>query len=164
MSWLSSWVIGIAGVCFISVIADLLLSGGKTSVFIKNVISYAVILVIILPLPNLFNKDFLTKEMFSNLEVNVQDDFIYNLNQNKLDALVSDIETDLKNLGILGIQVSISANIFDNPMQIDAVYVDLYNVVISQNNANINIKTEVVNVVQKYIEISDDKVIFYEWE
>ena len=80
----------------------------------------------------------------------------------KLDKWTQDINDDLVNGGIYGAVVSISANIFERNMEINAVYVDLYNVVISNENKNINIKTEVVRVVLNYINIKEDKVIFYE--
>ena len=162
MTSLSSWVLSIAGISFVSVVLDLMLPEGKTHVNIKNVISYAIILVVILPLPNLINKNFSVENIFKEIEINIQDDYLYNINQSKLDAIKEQIENELNNRGILGVEVSISANIFDNPMEINAVYVDLYNAVISDNYENINIQTEVLSVVLEIGNIPKDKVVFYE--
>jgi len=164
MTSLSSWVLSIAGICFVSVVLDLMLPDGKTNSHIKNIVSYAIILVVVIPLPNLLNKNFSASDIFEKMEINIQEDYIYNINQSKLDALCKQIEEELTEKGILGVEVSISANIFDNPMEINAVYVDLYNVVISDNKGNIYIKTEVVEVVVDIINISKDKVVFYEWK
>lgn len=162
MASLSSWVLSIAGICLLSVIIDLVLPDGKTNGIIKNVFSYAIVLVVILPIPNLFKGNINLSDVFSEIEFEVQDTYIYNVNQAKLDSWTKSIETSLNNKGIYGAVVSISANIFETNMEINAVYVDLYNVVISDKNSNINIQTEVVSVVLDYINISKDKVIFYE--
>lgn len=162
MSEVSAWVLSIAGVCLLSVVVDLISPDGKTNSSIKNVFAYAMILVVILPLPRLINSNFNIQDVFSEHEIQIQDSYIYNMNQAKLDKWTKSINNDLNNKQIYGAVVSISANIFDTNMQIDAVYVDLYNVVITDKNQNINIKTEVKSVVLKYININEDKVVFYE--
>lgn len=162
MSAISSWVISIAGICLLSVLMDLIMPDGKMGSCIKSVFSYAIALVVILPLPNLFKNEFSIDDIFSETDFEIQDSYIYNVNQARLDKWTECINDDLTNQGIYGVVVSISANIFEVNMVVDAVYVDLYNVVISDENKNINIKTEVVGVVLKYLEISKDKVVFYE--
>ena len=162
MGSISSWILSIAGVCFISVLVDLAMPEGKTNFHIKRVMSYVIILVVIFPLPNILKGNFDFGEMFSGVEINIQDDYIYNINQNKIDALTKSINDDLSNKGIVGSTVSISANIFDYNMEINAVYVDLYNVVITEELKNINIKTEVTSVVLKYLNIKEESIIFYD--
>ncbi len=162
MESISAWILSIAGICMLSVIIDLVVPDGKTNTIIKNVFSYAIVLVVILPLPKLFKNNTDLNDLFSPVDFPMQDNYIYNVNQAKLDKWTQDINDDLVNGGIYGAVVSISANIFERNMEINAVYVDLYNVVISNENKNINIKTEVVRVVLNYINIKEDKVIFYE--
>ncbi|MCI7003011.1 MAG: hypothetical protein MR904_01540 [Clostridia bacterium] len=162
MESISAWILSIAGICMLSVIIDLVIPDGKTNTIIKNVFSYAIVLVVILPLPKLFKNNTDLNDLFSPVDFPMQDNYIYNINQAKLDKWTQDINDDLVNGGIYGAVVSISANIFERNMEINAVYVDLYNVVISNENKNINIKTEVVRVVLNYINIKEDKVIFYE--
>ena len=162
MESISSWVLSISGVCILSVIIDLVIPDGKTNSIIKNVFSYAIVLVVIMPLPKLFKANNGFQDLFSQVDYTIQDDYIYNVNQAKLDKWTECIVTGLNDIGIEGAVVSISANIFDRNMQINAVYVDLYNVVISDGNKNINIKTEVVRVVLNYLDIGKDKVVFNE--
>ena len=162
MESISAWILSIAGICMLSVIIDLVIPDGKTNTIIKNVFSYAIVLVVILPLSKLFINNTDLNDLFSPVDFPMQDNYIYNVNQAKLDKWTQDINDDLVNGGIYGAVVSISANIFERNMEINAVYVDLYNVVISNENKNINIKTEVVRVVLNYINIKEDKVIFYE--
>ncbi len=164
MSAISSWVVSIAGICLLSVLMDLIMPDGKMGSCIKSVFSYAIALVVILPLPNLFKGEFLIDDIFSETDFEIQDTYIYNVNQAKLDKWTECINEDLTEQGIHGVVVSISANIFEINMVVDAVYVDLCNVIISGENTNINIKTEVVSVVLRYLDISKEKVVFYEWE
>ena len=163
MESISSWVLSIAGVCILSVVIDLVIPEGKTNGIIKNVFSYAIVLVVVMPLPKLLKSNNGFQDFFPQVDFTIQDDYIYNINQSKLDKWTESIMADLESVGINGVVVSISANIFDKNMQINAVYVDLYNVVISDKNKNINIKTEVVRVVLNYLDIDKDKVVFYEW-
>lgn len=162
MSSISAWVISITGVCVLSVLVDLIAPDGKISASIKNVFSYIVVLVSIAPLPGLIKGDFSLDGIFSNVELDIQDEYIYNINQAKLDKWTSTIEVALEDEGIYGAVVSISANIFESDMQIEAVYVDLYNVVINGELRNTNIQTEVVNVVLNCLDIEKSKVIIYE--
>lgn len=161
---MKAWIISIAGICLISVVVDLVLPRGKTNGHIKNIFSYAIVLTVIMPLPSLIGRDFSLDVFFQKVEYQIQDEYIYNFNQIKLNEMVKNIEEDLNNDGFMGITISISANIFDKEMKIDAVYVDLYNLVISSDAKNIDIKTEVKSVVQKYILIEEEKIIYYEWK
>lgn len=152
----------IIGVCILSVVVDLIVPSGKMSSSIKSVFSYIVILVVLAPLPNLINGNFSLDGLFSNVDMEIQDEYIYNINQSKLDKWTITIENELEITGITGATVSISANIFEYDMQIDAVYVDLYNAVISSDLANKNIQTEVVSVVLKCLDVEKNKVVVYE--
>lgn len=162
MASISTWVISITGICVLSVLVDLIMPEGKTAGTIKNVFSYVIVLVAIAPLPKIINGDFSLDGIFSNVEIDIQDEYIYNINQAKLDKWTITIENGLVDAGVYGSVVSISANIFESDMKIDAVYVDLYNAVISENLANKDIKTEVVDVVLNCLDIEKNKVIIYE--
>lgn len=161
MNGFSAWILSIVGICLISILVDLMLPNGKTNKTVKQVVSYAIILVVIMPLPKLINKN-ITNDYFNGTSLNIQNDYIYNVNQSKLELLKKQIDNALSEKGFVGIEVSISGNIFENPMEINAIYVDLYNLVISNIDKNINIKTEVLNVILNLVDISKDKVVFYE--
>lgn len=159
---ISGWVLSIIGICFISVVFDLISPDGKTNKSIKTVMSYAIIFVIASPLLGMVKNGVNVDDIFNSSSINIQSGYIYNLNQSKIDALKLDIEEGLNNYGFLGAQVSVSADIFDENMEIYAIYVDLYNLVISDNLKNKDIETEVKSVVQSYVDISKEKIIIYE--
>ena len=164
MSSISAWALSIVGICLLSVVIDLMLPSGKTNSNIKKVVSYAIILVVLLPIPNILNGNIRAEGIFDNSIIELQDNYIYNLNQSKLYSIKNKIENELNSMGILGVSVSISANIFEDDMEIYAIYVDLYNLVITEDASNINIKKIVKDLILGCISIKEEKIIFYEWK
>lgn len=162
MSEVSLWVISIAGICLISVLIDLILPNGKTNFVIRSVFAFVIVFVVLMPLPKLVNGEFDINGVFSNYQFQIQEDYIYNMNQAKLEKWTNEITKRIEDVGIYGVTISISANIFESNMEISAIYVDLYNVVISENLKNKNIKMEVINIIDELINVDEDKVIFYE--
>lgn len=159
---LSSWALSIAGICLISVLVDFALPECKMNEHIKKVVSYSIILVVVYPLPNLFNNNFSFDNILQEVDIPIQSEYIYNVNQAKVDELTKTINASLENKGLYGATVSISADIFQTELEIFAVYVDLYNLVIKSEIKNTDIKTEVVSVVLNIVDISKDKVVVYE--
>lgn len=157
---ISSWILSIAGVCVLSVIVDLFVSEGQTASHIKTVFNYVIILVILAPLPSLIKNDVNVGDFINKEEIILQEDFIYQLNNNKLLKLEQDIESDLSEKGFTQIEISISADIFASVMQVEAVFVDLSNMVIIENGRNINIEKEVTEIILKYVDIEKEKVFF----
>ena len=160
MASVSLWIVGIVGICFIAIIIEIFLPEGKINKSVKMVLSYAVVFVVVSPLVS-FLKNGLDLN-FNSITINVQDGYLYNLNQAKLDALKVDIENNLKSIGFNGVEISISADVFQEEMEIFAIYVDLYNLVISDKAVNKNIVTEVESVVSNYIKLPKEKIVFYE--
>ena len=159
---ISAWISSIIGVCFLSVLVDLMLPDGKTNTLIKKVVSYIIVAIVLMPLINLANNKNNIQDVFSYSEIQIQENYIYNINQSKIDAIKESIQKELESKGILGVQISVSADVFTQEMEIYAIYVDLYNMVISGDSKNKNIKTEVVSVVQNYVNIAKEKIMIYE--
>ena len=84
MSGVSSWLLSIAGVILLSVLAELILPEGQMNKYTKVIFSFVVLLVIILPLPKLFGKDFNLEKFFNYGENILQEDYLYQINLDKL--------------------------------------------------------------------------------
>lgn len=160
---MSGWILSVVGISLISVVIDLILPEGSMNSHIKKVFSYFVVISILIPIVSVFKNGVNLEDVFSEVEINIQDDFIYNINQAKIDSLTEDINKKLNKKNILGVTISISADIFESDMQINAIYVDLYNAVINGSDKNINIKTEVKCVIIETLNIKEEKIIFNEW-
>ncbi len=159
---ISSWILSIAGVCILSVLIDFFLPDGNSYSHIKNVFNFVIVLVVIAPLPGLLKKDFDSSSIFTNSEIVLQEDYIYQLNRDKLTMLEKSIENQISSKGLLNVDVSISADIFTIQMEIDAIYVDLCNLVIQGDEEHIDIRNEIVEVIVSFVDIEKEKVIFSE--
>lgn len=160
MNGISSWIMAVAGICVIGVLVDLILPNGQTKKYIKGIFAFIVVLVIISPLPSILKKEFTIEDIFEENSIVIQEDFIYQVNKNRLETLENMIVSDLEEKGIHNISIIISANIFTSEMKIDTVFVDLSQIVINENIEHIDINELVVNSILKYIQIEKSQIIF----
>ncbi len=161
MTTLSSWVVSIAGICILSVLIDLFLPSGNMSSHIKNIFNFVIILVIIAPLPNIiknYKNDYTSFITTSDIEL--QNDFIYQMNRDKLTALKNEIDAKLISKGYQNIEISVYADIFTSNMVIENIYVDLSNLVIENNGQHIDIKKEVEIVILSVLDIDKEAIEF----
>ncbi|MEG1752017.1 MAG: hypothetical protein RR140_00720 [Clostridia bacterium] len=162
MEGMSGWILSIAGVCLLSVMIDLILPEGKTTSAIKNVFSYIIVLVIIAPLPKLVGKKIDLSNIWNKTEIVLQDNFLETVNRTKLDKIEKQIEDDLKAKKIENVQVFLSANVFSSNMEIETVFVDLFNLPQTDKNQTKTIKQEIFLSIKKYVFIGEEKIIFNE--
>lgn len=125
MSSVSAWLLSIAGIILLSVMAELVLPDGQMNKYTKVIFSFAILLVIIMPLPQLFGKDFDINKFFNYSESTLQEDYLYQVNLDKLTALNEGISADLESAGLKNVVVSINANILAENLEIYGVFVDL---------------------------------------
>ena len=75
MSAISSWLLSIAGVVILSVLSELVLPEGQMNKYTKVIFSFAILLVIIMPLPKLFGKNFDITKFFGQ-QNELQEDYL----------------------------------------------------------------------------------------
>ena len=132
--------------------------------YIKGIFSFIVILVIIMPIPKLIGSNF----DFSNIlnyenSVNVDEDYIYQLNLNKLNLLKEDIESEINKHGYENVSVYINCNIFENKMNFKSITVDLNSLVISENAEHkdiTKIKKDITNIILSFIQIDEEEILY----
>lgn len=160
MGGISSWILGIAGICVLGVVVDLILPNGQTKKYIKGVFAFFVVLVIIAPLPSLLNKEFSISDIFEENAIVIQEDFVFQLNKQRLESVQDMIEKDLIEQGIENVSIVLSANIFTERMKVESVFVDLSRVVLNENVEHKDINELVVKSVLKYVSVEKDNIIF----
>ncbi len=85
LTTLSGWILSIAGVICISVIVELVMPDGQMNSYIKKILSFIIVLVIILPLPKLLKTEIDLNNIFDYSEnIEVDKDYLYQLNLNKI--------------------------------------------------------------------------------
>lgn len=156
----SAWVLSIAGVSVLSILIDLFLPNGETNSHIKTVFNYVIIFVIIAPLPSLIKSDFDTSSIFTESEIVLQEDYIYQLNRDKLTMLETSMEKELDDRGFKYVDISISADIFTTVMKIETIYVDFSSLVIVGDEEHIDIENEAVDVITSFVNIEKENIVF----
>ena len=152
----------ICGVSLLSVLIDLFLPDGQTNKHIKTIFSFAILLVMIAPLPKLLKNATNVSSFFTGDNYNIQEDFIYTINQSKIDVLKQKIEVSLSDNGMMNIKIDISANVFDKNLEINAIFVDIKEMIISKENTNINISDKIYNIISKIVNIKREQLIINE--
>lgn len=160
MSSISAWVLAVAGVCVMGVLVELMLPSGQTKKYVKGVFAFIVVLVVISPLPKFLGKNYTAEDIFEENAIVIQEDFVYQINRDRLEKIEEMVEEDLILEGINNVQIKINANIFTTDMKIDAVFVDLSGLVISENKQHIDIKETIVKSISKYISIDKKDIVF----
>ena len=151
MGAISSWLLSISGVVILSVLAEFVLPEGQINKYTKVVFAFIILLVVIMPLPKIFGKDLDISKYFHDTEL--QEDYLYQHNQDKLTAIENSILEKLEAEGLQDIEVSINADIFSNELKIYGVYVDLENYMADKNLAKQKIKS-ILGEILKSVEVS----------
>ena len=107
MGAISSWLLSIAGVVILSVLSELVLPEGQMNKYTKVIFSFAILLVIIMPLPKLFGKNFDITKFFGQ-QNELQEDYLYQLNLDKVTALSSDFSDRVESEGMKKFSVFMS--------------------------------------------------------
>lgn len=162
---ISKWILSIAGIICTSVLIELVLPDGQMNKYIKSILSFIIVLVIIIPIPKLLK----SQSDYSNIfnyenNIKVDENYLYQLNLDKMNALKGDIEADIIKHGYKNVEVFVNADIFDNLMSYQSINVDLTHLVISENaehNDITKIKKDITNIIISHIQINEE-AIFYE--
>ncbi len=161
---LSKWILSIAGIISLSVLIELILPSGQMNRYIKGILSFIIVLVIILPLPKLVNEKINLDNIFEyDQGIEVDEDYLYQLNLDKLNALKVQLENKIKNYGYKNVSVYISADIFDKTMQIKSINVDLSRLVITENAEHtdiMKIKKDISNIIMACVEINEEAILY----
>ena len=160
---ISAWVLSIAGVSVLSILIDLFLPNGETNSHIKTVFNYVIIFVIIAPLPSLIKSDFDTSSIFTESEIVLQEDYIYQMNVYKTQALQNDISNQIKQSGYDNVVVSVSSENYSSQFKIKAIYVELANLVINgqaQHTNIVEIEKEILQIILSRANVDEAEVHF----
>ena len=166
MSAVSGWLLSITGVILLSVLAEFVLPEGQINKYIKVIFSFIILLVVIMPLPKLFGKNFDISKFFGGESV-LQEDYLYQLNINKLSALNTEIGQKIQDAGLRNVEVSINANVLEENMEIFGVYVDLCDIEYSEKFGSKDItkaKAKIKDIIRGFSLLENVEVSFNEFK
>lgn len=162
-SSVSSWILSIAGIVIISVIVELILPEGSINKYIRSIFSFLVVFVIVAPLPALVGKKFDYSQIISQEEFTLQEDYLFQLNVYKTEALQEDLVNAINEAGYENVEVSVSCNNYATSFVVDAIYVELSNLVImdkAEHTNIIDIEKEILKLIVSYANVEERKVHF----
>lgn len=161
MNSISSWVLSIAGIVCISVIIEIIMPEGQMNKYIRGILSFIIILVIISPLPNLLKAKNIDINPTIN-QIEIQQEFIDNFNIAKKDAYEGNLSRLMENLGYEGINFQLSLKTDGERCYFDKLFVDLSKLVIKENAQHkdiVEIKEEILGEVSNVIK---DVEVYFE--
>ena len=160
MSEISSWILQITGVVLCSVLVEVLFPKGKLNKILKSVLAVFIVLVVVSPLKNIDIKNLNFSNMFDGLGINEK--FVEEREGEKISSIERTIENNLEKNGYAGVRVNIVGEFANEKLSISTIFVDLTSLVLHEDSLNINKYTNIVAVIKNLVNISEDKVIFYE--
>ncbi len=163
-SSVSAWILSIAGIISLSVVVELILPEGSLNKYIRSVFSFIVVLVIIAPLPKLVSgKAFDFDNLNYSETYEIDDNYIYQNNIYKTQAIQDTIMSQIKQSGYEGVEVSVSSNNFSKEFKIKAIYVEMKNLVIldkAKHKNILDIQEELLSIILRNAAVKEEEVIF----
>lgn len=160
---LSNWILSIAGIICLSVVVELILPDGQMNRYIKGIFSFIVVLVILLPIPKLLNKNFNISDILDGSEIEADQDYLYQLNLDKINLVKEQVEEEISKHGYQNVKVYINCDIFDNAMQFKSITVDLTSLVITENAEHkdiTKIKKDITNIIKNHVDIDEEAILY----
>ena len=164
MSGISAWLLSIAGVILLGVLCEFILPEGQMNKYTKVIFSFITLFVIIYPLPKLLGREIDFSSLFLGNENSIQEDYLYDVNVSKLNALHDDLLANIEEEGVNKVRISISANVMSESLEIHEIFVDLRDIEFSQDFENKNIASakEVIEDVVSMTPLLQNVPITYE--
>ena len=152
---MSSWLLGIIGIVFLSVMIDILYPNGKTNAFCKSIFGIFAVAIFVTPILNLKKLD---GQVFNNF---VSESLLMTLEESKENCYKARIESELNSKGFNGVIVEIDGNLDENEFIIKNAYIDISELVLSENLENINKYEVITNLVLEIIDIEKEGIVIY---
>ena len=157
---MSEYLLTLLGIILLSVLIDIILPSGSISKYISGIFAIVVMFVMINPIIKFVKRDYNINDFFSKSDITLNQNLLYSINDNKFNALEKQIVSQLHDNGYNNIQIDIRFNIDADNVEITQVLVDLSNLVINENSANINKYVYIRQVVTSNLAVAEEVVVF----
>lgn len=153
---MSKWILSIVGIIFIGAIIELIMPSNKIKNLIKSVYALIFLYVFISPILQISKLDYGTDS------INIDSTYLSEIYNSKIYFYEQRISEDLENEGILNVNVEIIGNIKDDEMIVNCIYVNLQNLVLTDESKHIDIYEQIYIVISNYVNVEKDKVYYNE--
>ena len=159
---MNSYLLALLGVILLGVLIDVILPSGSTSKYIMGIFSIFVMFSIISPIVTWVKKDYNISDYFTSVDIQLNQQLLYNINNSKLQALETDIEQSLYANGYEGVEIDIQFSVVADDVEIKQVLADISNLVINNKSANINKYVYIRQAIMKHLAVSEEVIVFCE--
>ena len=159
MEAVSGWVLSIVGVVILTTIIEIIMPNGSINKFIKGIFVLFTIFIMISPITrinigSLFGVD--------TPKLSLDEGYIEDVNMKKLEEYKILIKDNLSRQGYKNISLDIHGKTVDGDLKINAIFVDLCNLVLNAESLNINKYEHIKKIIIKVVEVAEEDIIFYE--
>ena len=161
MSVFSKWILSVLGAVIIGFVVELIFNDTKISRFMRFITATITLLIVVTPVPSLLNGLGFTVPQFSFNGV-CESGYMQYVLDKRIEMISNYCVQAVKNAGIDGVEVDISANYDENnEVEIELVKINLTNAVISNESVNINKQEVAIDAVYGYLKIERDRIVAY---
>ena len=155
-----SWLYNLIGIVFLGIIFEIILPNNKINKFIKCIFSIFIVFSLISPLVKISSK--INKIKIDNVSSEINEELFQTISDLRKNTYETLITKSLENDEIFNVKIDIEFDVEKSNMQINKITIDLANLVLTENSKNINKYEVITKHVKKYLDISEDKIIFNE--
>jgi len=157
---MGGYLLSLLGVILLGVLMDIIIPSGSTSKYISGMFAIVVMFVMISPVLNFIKSDYKLSDYFTKVDIELNEKLLYTIKDNQFNTIEQDIIKQLEDGGYSNIGVDIRFNVSEDNVEITQVLVDLSNLVINQNIANINRYVYIRKVVMENVKVSEEVIVF----
>ena len=160
MNPIMGWVIGILAVVILGVVVDLLMGQTKMGKYVRSVFAAVTVLVIVLPLPSLFqNGCSIDGNFVIESPIDLDENFLQFTSRVKLNHLARGVELQLAQHNINGARVTLDGTATVQEISVQRATVNLQNAVIEPQDPHINVIEWISRLVAQYLHIEQARVV-----
>ncbi len=155
MTVFSSWIMTVVGSICLTLLIDFLMQDGETKKYVKGITSLIVFTAIIAPLPTIFNEntaDFTFYQQESNIDTDVNENFLYSIKEKDLLVKAQACEKHLYSQGYSGVKILPKLS-YGSEAEITNITVDIKNLSINIEKENIDINKELQMEVSNFFKV-----------
>jgi hypothetical protein len=156
----SGYLLALLGVIILGVLIDVIIPSGSTSKYISGIFAIFVLFVMISPVLSFIKSDYKLSDYFTKVDIELNNKLLYNINDNKLNVIENEIIKELDSNGYSNVVVDIRFSLVADNVEIQQVLIDLSNLVINTNSANINRYVYIRQVVMEHIKVNEEVIEF----
>ncbi len=159
---MNGYLLSLLGVILLGVLIDVILPSGSTSKYISGIFAIVVMFVMVSPLLKFINSDNRLNNYFTAMDIQLNEKLLYNISNSKFNAVEDAIKQELVSNGYNNVNIEVEFKVVADSVEIRQVLVDLTNLVINTNSANINKYVYIRQVVMQHLAVTEEVIVFCE--